>query len=269
VVLVPVLLSLVVIWYVLRAVAVASLPVRRLVGRWSVWTGRAHAWVMSAPATFTYMAIFTASTTLQRNAPPRLITLLTTLQSTNLARLSTKPLVVLTSSALWVANRGAGLSLYLVVFATLVAWAERRYGTPRIVLIGVTGHVLGSLLTAAVELHAIRDGHAPQSLAMSTDVGVSYIMVAGCAAAVLAMRGRTRAVFALLLVAGIVTPLVINRTVWDLGHLLATTCGLAMAALTLIIRPLRTPVDVDDLARHLRRRPPTNQMSSSLSRFAL
>ncbi len=243
-----ILLVLVLVWYLLRAFALFSAPVRRLTGHLGVATHRLHGWVLTAPATFGYMAIFTASTLVQISAPPKLIDLLTTIQSTNLARLSTKPVSALIDSALWVADRGTGLAGYLLVFGTVVAWAERRYGTPRIVLIGLSGHVFGSLLTAMVETYAIRHGNAPRSLALSTDVGVSYIMVAGCAAAVLVMHGWFRLAAAAALAVAVVLPVLMHRTVWDLGHLLATVCGLAMALLTLLPHGSYRPIPVTTAA---------------------
>src|SRR5581483_4460139 len=141
-----VVLALVVAWHVLRGVARWSAPAGRLVLRWSPYTLRAQAWVLSAPATFGYIGVFTASTVLQRSAPPRLIDLLTKIQSTNLHHLSLAPVQAMATSALWVADKGAGLSFYIVLYAAVVAWAEQRYGTGRIVLIGVFGHVVGSLL---------------------------------------------------------------------------------------------------------------------------
>ncbi|WP_308287389.1 rhomboid-like protein [Actinomadura parmotrematis] len=176
---------------------------------------------------------------MQFSAPPMLIELLTTLQSTNLRNLHEAPLQALLDSALWVADNGQGLSFYMVVFVTVVAWAERRYGTPRIVVVGLVGHVLGTLLTALVETRALQSGRAPARLAVTTDVGVSYIMVAACAAAVLVMRGRWLVVGVTALVLGVVGPLVWSRTLWDLGHVLATLCGLGAAWVLLRVAPLR------------------------------
>jgi hypothetical protein len=56
-------------------------------------------------------------------------------------------------------------------------------------LICLSGHVFGSLLTSAVEWNEIRTKVASPALRHVTDVGVSYMMVAGCAAAVLLTRG--------------------------------------------------------------------------------
>jgi len=232
-------------WYVLRGLGRFWAPAARTVGRLSPYTLKAHAWVLAAPATFAYIAIFTASTVVQRSAPPRLIDLLTKIQSTNLSHLSRFPLRALATSALWVADGGAGLSFYVVLYAGVVAWAEPRYGTGRMVLIGLSGHVFGSLLTAAVEHRAISTGRAPQALAHTTDVGVSYIMVAGCVAAVLLMRGWWRWAGIAGLMVGVVLPEVLFHSLWNLGHLLATLSGLAAALILLRIAPPRRPVDLE------------------------
>lgn len=47
------------------------------------------------------------------------------------------------------------------------------------IVITLSGHILASLTTIFLELWAINSGRAPSSLAMATDVGVSYILVAG------------------------------------------------------------------------------------------
>lgn len=230
---------LVVIWYVLRALARRWMWAESLVRRLSPRTRRLHEWVISAPATFGYIAVFTATTIVQRTTPPNLVDLLTSVNSTSLVQLRLAPLSALADSAVWVADHGTGLAAYIAGFATFVAWAERRYGTPRIIVICLAGHVLGTLLTARVELHAIRAGLAPESLATSTDVGVSYIMVAGIAAAVLVMRRRWKVICGLALAAGVIAPVFISQTIWDLGHVLATLCGLAAAAVTLLVAPAR------------------------------
>jgi hypothetical protein len=231
--------ALVVVWYLLRALAWRWPAAASVVRRLSPCTRKMHEWIISAPATFGYIAIFTASTIVQRTTPPQLIDLLTKVNSTSLTQLRLAPLSALADSAVWVDNHGTGLIGYLAGFATFVAWAERRYGTPRIIVICLAGHVFGTLLTARVELHAIQAGLAPPSLANSTDVGVSYIMVAGFAAAVLVMRRRWPVTCGLALAAGVLAPVFISHTVWDLGHLLATLCGVAAAALTLLAAPPR------------------------------
>jgi hypothetical protein len=237
-------LVLVLAWYGLRGVGHRWGPAGRLVRRLSPYTLRAHAWVLAAPATFAYIAIFMASTVVQRTAPPRLIELLTKIQSTNLHHLSLDPVRALATSALWVADGGTGLVFYVVLYAGVVAWAEPRYGTGRMVLIGLSGHVFGSLLTAMVEYGAINSGKAPAALAHTTDVGVSYIMVAGCVAAVLLMRGWWQVAGIVGLAVGTVLPVVVFHSLWNLGHLFATLSGLAAALIALWIAPARRPADL-------------------------
>lgn len=228
-----------VLWYATRGVAHFWTPARTLVTRLSPWTARLHRWVLSAPASFCYAAVFTASTIIQRSAPPQLIQAITTYQSTNLIRLAADPVRVLVASSLWVDERGFGLVGYVLVFATVVAWVERRYGTPRTIVIGYSAHIFGSLLNAGVERLAIDSHHAPLSLAYDSDVGVSYVMVGCCAAAVLALSGRRRIVLGVLLLLAVDIPSVFAHTVFDAGHLLATLVGAAVTALLLAVAPLR------------------------------
>ena len=95
--------GLVALWYVLRGAARWSPRAGWVVTHLSPPTRRLHEWVLSAPATFTYIAVFSASTVIARNAPSRLITMLTTRQGTSPVRLAADPTVLLTS-ALWVAT---------------------------------------------------------------------------------------------------------------------------------------------------------------------
>jgi len=238
---IPLAAVLAVAWYGLRAAAHWSAAAARLVAALQPWTRRLHAWVLSAPATFGYIAVFTASTVIARNAPPHLITMLLVRQGTSPARLAADPAVLLTS-ALWVANGGTALGLYVIVFATVVAWAERRYGPPRIIVIGAAGHVLGSLLTALVLRQAIEHGYLSARLARTADVGVSYVMVAGVAAAVLVASGWRRPMAGAALGGVLLLLLAVSRTIWDLGHILAAASGLVVAAVLLGFAPPRRAV---------------------------
>jgi hypothetical protein len=194
--------------------------------------------VLSAPASFCYIAIFTASTVIQDSAPPNLIDRLTTYQSTNLVRLAADPVRVLLASSLWI-DEGVGLLGYVLVFGTVVAWAERRYGSPRIILIGYSAHIFGSLTTALIERVAINSHRAPASLAYDSDVGVSYVLVGCCAAAILVLGGRWRIGLGAALLVAAEIPVVTSHTFYDLGHLLAVLYGALTAALLLALAPPR------------------------------
>jgi hypothetical protein len=230
-------------WYVLRGFARIWTPARRVVVRIVPYTRRWHAWVLTAPATYAYIAVFMASTIVQRTAPTKVIDALTESQSTNLHMLDQEPGRALTTSLLWVADDGFGLPLYLVAFGFVVAYAERRFGTPRIIVICLAGHVLGTLATVRTEI--LKYGHdVDEKLANSVDVGVSYVMVSGLAAALLAMPpGRLRWIGIVLFAVGVISPVVLSRAIWDLGHLYATITGLAVALAVRPLAPLRVPPD--------------------------
>ncbi|QIY93113.1 hypothetical protein HEP87_01405 [Streptomyces sp. S1D4-11] len=51
---------------------------------------------------------------------------------------------------------------------------------------------------------------------------MSYMLVAGMAAAALAMWGRVRMIAAVILLAILLTLMVTSHTIWDLGHIIAS-----------------------------------------------
>ncbi|MEK4722813.1 rhomboid-like protein [Lactococcus sp. FSL W8-0209] len=130
--------------------------------------------------------------------------------------------------------------MYVAIFWTIIAWAERKYGSPRMIVITLSGHILASLTTIFLELWAINSGRAPSSLAMATDVGVSYIMVAGCAAAILLMKKWLHYIGLVAIGLFILLPLFIDHSIWDTGHLFATIFGFISARLLLKLSPVRT-----------------------------
>lgn len=227
------------LWYLLKFLAHFSLKIHDLVRKLSLYTLFLAKWLQSAPATFTYTAIFCAFTLVQGTTPQRLINIITNHSSTSIARFSNRPISVFFDSAFWVADHGAGLILYVVIFWTVIAWAERKYGSPRIIFITLSGHILASIATIFIELWAINSGRAPSSLAMATDVGVSYILVAGCAAAILLMKKGMFWLSLIALGAFILFPIIFEHSIWDMGHLFATVIGFIFAKLLLSLSPIR------------------------------
>lgn len=191
----------------------------------------------AAPLTTAYAAVFTATTLLQRAMPPGWVDRVTRQSSTNLVELAQQPVRVLLASAVWIADGGAGYLFYLAVFLVVVARAEQRFGGRWLVVVALAAHVGASLLMALIEWHAIRAGRAPASLASVIDVGVSYVMIGGCAAAVAGLSGRRRLLAAAALAASVAVPLLATRSLWDLGHLLALGCAAATASLVVWTAP--------------------------------
>jgi len=234
-----ILIFLAFFWYLFRFAAHHIKKLRPILSFLEVYTHFLHRWVISAPATFTYVAIFVAFTLVQRTSPDRLINVITRVNSTNIATLTIRPLSALITSSFWVADGGVGLTVYVIAFVTLIAWAERNFGTARTIVIWIMGHVGGSLLTVAIELWAIDTGLAASALAHTTDVGVSYVMAAGIAAAVWIMKGWHRPVAFVSLALILIVPFFCGQQIWEGGHLYAFLLGLATAAISLKFIPKR------------------------------
>ncbi|MEK4722814.1 MULTISPECIES: rhomboid-like protein [Lactococcus] len=98
------------LWYFFKFLAHFSPKIHDEVRKLSVYTQFLSKWLQSAPATFTYTAIFCAFTLVQRTAPQHLINILTNHSSTSIARVSDKPISTFFDSAFWVADNGAGSS---------------------------------------------------------------------------------------------------------------------------------------------------------------
>lgn len=161
--------------------------------------------------------------------------------STNVQRLSSQPVRTILSSAFWVADEGHGYFLYLGAFVLVVARAEQRLGSRRLLTIAFGTHVLASLVMVAAEAVAIGTSLAPASLASTTDVGVSYVLVGGsvAAAATLPPRSRTVALAALTVAVGV--PLLLDRGLWDAGHVVALACAVGLTRTVLRFAPLTVP----------------------------
>jgi hypothetical protein len=221
---------------VAAAVAVAWLAVKALARRgvlvglygWLDPTVQAvRAWVARAPAVFTYLAIWTTTSVIQQGQPALLADVSARLASTNIHNLLEDPVRVLFISAFLVADYGFGYWLYVIVFAAVVARLEHRIGAARWLMVAVCAHVLGTLLTVIVEGLAIHLEAARRTLALTQDVGVSYVMVGSLGAYLWFVSRRWRWPYAAALALGIIGPLVFWHTIWDLGHFLATVTGIA------------------------------------------
>jgi hypothetical protein len=184
-------------------------------------------WVCRAPAVFTYMAIWTTTSVIQQGQPALLADVSARLASTNIHNLVEDPVRVLFISAFLVADYGFAYWGYVVVFAAVVARLEHRIGAARWLMVAVSAHVLGTLLTVFVEARAIRLDAAPRTLVLTQDVGVSYVMVGSLGAYLWFVGRRWRWPYSAALAVGIIGPLVAWRTIWDLGHFLATAVGIA------------------------------------------
>lgn len=210
-------------------------------------------WVMAAPAVFTYTAVWTVTTVLQQGAPDQLTDLLSRWHSTNIVGLAAEPLRVLFSSAFIVADNGYGFLGYVLVYVMIAARLEHRVGAVRLLLVAGMAHVLASLVIVMVEDWAIRTGQAPAALKFTVDVGVSYVMVGTVGAYLWLVGRRWLPWLGLALALGVLLPMLVSGTIWDLGHLLATLFGV-LAGWIAVRFPVREPLVWRRLAAEARPR---------------
>ncbi|CAM5599755.1 rhomboid-like protein [Kitasatospora aureofaciens] len=165
--------------------------------------------------------------------------------STNLDNLHDHPVRALIGSALLydgtltdIASTGFGGTLITLGLGIVVglAWAERRYGTPRAAAVFLAGHVGATLITALVILLALHQGWYPADVREASDYGISYGAQASLAFAVLALPRWVRLPWAAFVLAW---PLAGDHE-WPgpipefttVGHLLAAALGFTLAATT-------------------------------------
>jgi hypothetical protein len=183
----------------------------------------------TAPASTLWLSILFVTTRIQRVASRRRLRRLLRERSTNLQHLTNDPARVLVTSLFWLDGRRWWP--YVPVYAAVVAPAERRLGTPRWLLIGITAHVGASYLSQGVLHRSIKKGRAPKPLRKVRDVGVSYFVfgIAGAISGQLAPRWRALAQGGAL--AALTGNVALRPTFTEIGHLSAFVIGLGFAPL--------------------------------------
>lgn len=189
-----------------------------------------RAWLASAPATFVYITTWTVTSLLVQGSPTALADMFAKSASTNIYGLLTQPLRVLFSSAFLVADNGLFLSGYIVVYVLISARLEQRIGTARWLLVALVAHVVGSIVTVVLESVLIAQDLLPKATALTTDVGVSYVMVGTCGGYLLFVSRRWRWWYYAALFAGVGLPLIVVHDIWSFGHFNATVLGLITTA---------------------------------------
>jgi len=144
--------------------------------------------------------------------------------STDVHHLSTHPVFVLVTSALWVDGLVDGL-LAVVVLGVLATILERRVGTRWVVAIFASGHVAATLVTEGAVAIGVHLGTLPANAVSRIDVGASYGLAAllGATAGLLPHRVRITGVFAAWIYLGWPIATRFDMTSW--GHLIALAVG--------------------------------------------
>jgi hypothetical protein len=144
--------------------------------------------------------------------------------STDVHHLSTHPIFVLVTSAMWVDGIVDGL-LAAVVLGILATILERRVGTRWVVAIFASGHVGATLLTEGAVAAGVYFGVLPASALSRIDVGASYGLAAllGATAGLLPRRIRTAGVIGAWIYLG--WPIVTRFDMTSWGHVIALAIG--------------------------------------------
>lgn len=228
--------AVLVIISIVACVAAAWFAVKGLARRSVAWAARLYTWADPrvqagriwcgrSPATLVYVAAWTVTTMLIQGSPEEIAALFTRFTSTNIYGVATAPVRVLVGSAFLVADNGLGYLAYVAVFALIVARAEQRLGSARIIVVGAAAHVLASLIVVAVEAYALQRERVSGSIILTADVGVSYVMAGICTGYLLFVSTKWRWWYLATLVATLVVPLLVIRDIWSLGHFLAAAIG--------------------------------------------
>ncbi len=131
--------------------------------------------VISAPLTYSWLAVLLVTTIIQHNLTKRELHTVVLHGSTNIRHLLRDPLQVLIDSLLWIDGRY--WAPYLVLFTLFLAPAERWLGQLRWIAVGLTAHVGATYVSEGLLMLAIHYHQAPHKLVKATDIGVSYFLV--------------------------------------------------------------------------------------------
>ncbi|MFF3907390.1 rhomboid-like protein [Streptomyces sp. NPDC001848] len=177
-----------------------------------------------APFTFGYAAVLLVTSLFAQYADPTLVNALCQESSTDVAHLMRSPVVVLLTSALWIA--GGMLSYYTLVFLVVLTALERRIGGARTAVVFLLGHVLATLGTEVPVGLAVLAGHLPDSSLHRLDYGISFGVAGSLGALTGLLRPWLRWTVLIAFAAVLLQDLVeFTDPLSNWGHLLALTIG--------------------------------------------
>jgi hypothetical protein len=180
----------------------------------------------STPFTFGYALLLLATSLYTEYGDPHTVYALLQGSSTDVAHLSTAPVLALFASALWIA--GGIASPYALVFVFVLAALERRIGGRRTAGVFLLGHVVATLATEVPVALSVLAGYLPQSSLHRLDYGISFGLMAtvGGLAGLLAPALRWCVLGAVgVLLALDLTEMVEPLAAW--GHPVALLAGVA------------------------------------------
>jgi hypothetical protein len=188
-------------------------------------------YVRRAPATFAWLLILTVTTYLINRVNPEFRDRFLRQRSTNLHELSTNPIRVLITSALWIDSAGA-LWIYYVLYNVFHVPVERMLGTVRWLTVVVAAHVGATYLSEGAVYWEVRHGYLPRSAVFTLDIGVSYALAGVEAVLAYLIVAPWSYFYAAALVLYYGYHLAAGNTFTDLGHFSALIIGFACFPLT-------------------------------------
>jgi hypothetical protein len=208
---------------------VCSLATTRPLGLLGVTITRAAKAVWNylrrAPGTFLWLVILTVTTYVISHINPEFRDRFLRQRSTNLHELSTNPIRVLFSSALYI--DGGGLWLYYVLYNAFHVPAERKLGTLRWLVVVIASHVGATYLSEGALYWEVRHGYLPHSAIFTLDIGVSYALAGVTAVLAYLIVAPWSYLYAAALVLYYGYALIAGNTFTDLGHFCAIIIGFA------------------------------------------
>ena len=192
--------------------------------------GAAAGYVRSAPGTYVWLLILFLTTVALHHMSPAFEETFLRQRSTNIRELSSNPLRVFITSAMWI--DGGHWLPYAALYTVFHAQAERWLGTPRWLAVCFATHVLATLVGEGVLLQAISDGAAPFSAINTLDIGVSYALAGVIAVLTYRIAAPWRYVYLAVVLLVFARPLTASPTFTDVGHFIAALIGLACYPLT-------------------------------------
>lgn len=195
---------------------------------------RARPWltasIRTAPVTFIYLFAICVTTWVLVSSNPALDRRLLLSHSTDLRQLGRHPLDVLLSSAFYLDSPWL-IIVWLVSFPLVVAPTERWLGSIRLVVVFLAGHIVATLLTAALIARLVARGYLTQ-LANVIDVGTSYGFAAIVGVFTYRLNRPWNWGWALGWLAAAMLAMRVHRSFTNFGHLVALLVGFALAPIT-------------------------------------
>ncbi len=190
-----------------------------------------RAYVRRAPGTYIWLAVLFVTTVVIRSVSPTTAHHILEKRSTNLHYLTTSPVRVLISSALWIA--GGGWFGYFVLYNLFHVPAERWLGTLRWLCVLLIAHVGATFVSEGALDWGIRHGYAPESARYTLDYGVSYALAGVEAVLTYLITAPWRYVYLACVLLFYGLALIRSRDFTSVGHFTAVLLGLACYPLTL------------------------------------